>query len=47
MHLTDSHAHLDMFSDDLAEVLARALTAGVRTILAIGIGEGPARCSAH
>ena len=41
MHLTDSHAHLDMFPDGLAEVLARALTAGVGTILAIGIGEGP------
>jgi TatD DNase family protein len=41
MHLTDSHAHLDMYSDDLTEVLVRALTAGVGTILAIGIGEGP------
>ena len=41
MHLTDSHAHLDMLSGDLAEVLARAQAAGVRTILAIGIGEGP------
>ncbi len=41
MHLTDSHAHLDMFSGDLAGVLARAEAAGVRTILAIGIGEGP------
>ena len=41
MHLTDSHAHLDMLSGDLAEVLARAQAAGVRTLLAIGIGEGP------
>jgi TatD DNase family protein len=41
MHLTDSHAHLDMYSDGLPEVLARAHAAGVGTILAIGIGEGP------
>jgi TatD DNase family protein len=41
MHLTDSHAHLDMYSDGLPDVLARAHAAGVRTILAIGIGEGP------
>jgi TatD DNase family protein len=41
MHLTDSHAHLDMFPDDLAGVLARAQAAGVQTILAIGIGDGP------
>jgi TatD DNase family protein len=41
MHLTDSHAHLDMFPNGLAEVLARAHSAGVRTILAIGIGDGP------
>jgi TatD DNase family protein len=41
MHLADSHAHLDMLSGDLAEVLARAQAAGVRTVLAIGIGEGP------
>jgi TatD DNase family protein len=30
-----------MYPDGLAEVLARAEAAGVRTILAIGIGEGP------
>jgi len=42
MHLTDSHAHLDMYSDDLPQVLARAYAADVRTILAIGIGDGPA-----
>ncbi|MGP8259192.1 MAG: TatD family hydrolase [Acidobacteriaceae bacterium] len=41
MHLTDSHAHLDMFPDGLAPVLARAQAAGVHTILAIGIGDGP------
>ena len=41
MYLTDSHAHLDMYPDGLAEVLARAEAAGVRTILAIGIGDGP------
>ncbi len=41
MHLIDSHAHLDMYGDDLPQVLDRAYTAGVRTILAIGIGDGP------
>jgi TatD DNase family protein len=41
MHLTDSHAHLDMYPEDMAGVLARAQAAGVGTILAIGIGEGP------
>ena len=40
---TDSHAHLDgkRFNADRAEVLARAKTAGVTTILAIGNGDGP------
>jgi len=43
MHLTDSHAHLDMYpADELPGVLARAYAAGVLTILAIGIGDGPA-----
>jgi TatD DNase family protein len=43
MHLTDSHAHLDMVPPaDLPSLLARAYAADVRTILAIGIGEGPA-----
>jgi len=42
MHLTDSHAHLDMYDGDLPQVLARAQQAGVRTILAVGIGDGPA-----
>ena len=40
--LIDSHAHLDMYSaGDLPQVLARACAADVRTILAIGIGDGP------
>lgn len=45
MLLTDTHAHLDFYSEtptDRDEVLRRAYDAGVRTILAIGIGEGPA-----
>jgi TatD DNase family protein len=39
----DSHAHLDgpRFDPDRAEVISRAQGAGVSTILAIGIGEGP------
>ena len=41
MHLIDSHAHLDMYADDLPQILSRAYTAGVRTILGIGIGDGP------
>jgi TatD DNase family protein len=42
MPLIDSHAHLDMYSaDELPGVLARAYAADVRTILAIGIGDGP------
>jgi TatD DNase family protein len=43
--LVDSHAHLDFYTErpaDRDEVLARAQAAGVTTILAIGIGEGPA-----
>jgi Tat protein secretion system quality control protein TatD with DNase activity len=40
--LIDSHAHLDMVpAEELPQVLARAHAAGVRTILAIGIGDGP------
>ena len=39
--LVDSHAHLDSY-EDLSEVLDRARAAGVTTILAIGIGDGPA-----
>jgi TatD DNase family protein len=44
MSLTDSHAHLDFYTEtptDREEVLRRAYAAGVHTILAIGIGEGP------
>jgi TatD DNase family protein len=39
----DSHAHLEgkRFDADRAQVLARAKAAGVDTILAIGIGDGP------
>src|ERR1035438_4017982 len=40
---TDSHVHLDgkRFDADRAEVIARANQAGVRTLLAIGNGDGP------
>jgi TatD DNase family protein len=38
--LIDSHAHLD-FYEDPAPILANARAAGVETILAIGIGDGP------
>jgi TatD DNase family protein len=43
MHIVDSHAHLDSerYADDLPAVLARSFEAGVRSILAIGIGDGP------
>lgn len=44
--LIDSHAHLDFYTTHPAErdeVLARAWQAGVRTILAIGIGEDPSQ----
>jgi len=39
----DSHAHLDgdKFDSDRDEVIARALDAGVRTMVAIGNGDGP------
>ena len=40
--LTDSHAHLDLYDTTEREaVLRRAHAAGVSTVLAIGIGEGP------
>ncbi len=45
MPLIDTHAHLDFYTEtptDRDEVLRRAYDAGVQTILAIGIGEGPA-----
>jgi len=40
----DSHAHLDgkQFDSDREQVIARARDAGVETIVAIGIGDGPA-----
>ncbi|HZY74206.1 MAG TPA: TatD family hydrolase [Edaphobacter sp.] len=44
MPLIDSHAHLDFYNEtpqDREDVLRRAYAAGVHTILAIGIGEGP------
>jgi TatD DNase family protein len=44
MHLIDSHAHLDFYTDhptERDEVLQRAYAANVKTILAIGIGENP------
>ena len=44
MPLTDTHAHLDFYTEnptDREDVLRRAYAAGVHTILAIGIGEGP------
>jgi len=42
--LIDSHAHLDSprYDADREAMLSRAWSAGVRTILSIGIGEGPA-----
>jgi len=41
--MIDSHAHLDSprYSEDRDVLLARAWNAGVRTILSIGIGDGP------
>jgi len=42
MPLVDSHAHIDFYTDDREAVLRRAHAAGIHTILAIGIGEGPA-----
>jgi TatD DNase family protein len=44
--LIDSHAHLDFYTThptDRDEILDRAWQAGVRTILAIGIGEDPSQ----
>ncbi|HEV2645381.1 MAG TPA: TatD family hydrolase [Acidobacteriaceae bacterium] len=42
MHLIDSHAHLDMYPpEELPAILANAHAAGISTILAIGIGDGP------
>jgi TatD DNase family protein len=42
MPLIDSHAHLDMYpAEELHGILVRAHAAGVHSILAIGIGDGP------
>lgn len=43
MELIDSHAHIDFpqFAADREAVLARARSAGVATLLAIGTGPGP------
>jgi TatD DNase family protein len=38
--LIDSHCHLDDY-EDLPDVLRRARAAGVGTLLAVGIGDGP------
>jgi TatD DNase family protein len=42
--LVDSHLHLDSprYDDDRDELLRRAWKEGVRTVLSIGIGDGPA-----
>jgi TatD DNase family protein len=44
----DSHAHLDgkQFSSDREQVIARAREAGVRTMVAIGNGDGPPQLDA-
>ena len=43
MALVDSHAHLDSprYDADREELLQRAWQQGVRTVLSIGIGDGP------
>lgn len=43
MTLTDSHCHLDdrQFDADREAVMERALAAGVKTMLAVGSGDGP------
>lgn len=48
MDLIDSHAHLEFpqFDEDRDAMLARARSAGVNTILAIGSGTGPQRLDA-
>ncbi|MHB8888377.1 MAG: TatD family hydrolase [Acidobacteriaceae bacterium] len=44
MYLVDSHAHLDSarYDEDRDDMLRRSYEAGVRMILSIGIGDGPA-----
>lgn len=41
--LVDSHAHIDSerYADDRGAMLRRAKEAGVETVLAVGIGDGP------
>ena len=48
MELIDSHAHIDFpqFAEDRDAMLARALAAGVTTLLAIGSGPGPEKLDA-
>ncbi|HEX5424497.1 MAG TPA: TatD family hydrolase [Candidatus Acidoferrales bacterium] len=48
MEIIDSHAHLEFpqFDEDRAEMLERARTAGITTLLAIGSGTGPHRLNA-
>src|SRR6202521_5313447 len=48
MELIDSHAHIDFpqFAEDREAMLARARTAGVTTLLAIGSGPGPEKLDA-
>jgi TatD DNase family protein len=48
MDLVDSHAHIDFpqFDEDREAMLQRARDAGVRQILAIGVGPGPEKLDA-
>jgi TatD DNase family protein len=48
LEIVDSHAHLEFeqFDQDRAAMLARARSAGVQTLLAIGSGTGPDRLDA-
>jgi TatD DNase family protein len=48
VELIDSHAHIDdsQFNEDREAMLARARTAGVTTLLAIGTGPGPEKLDA-
>jgi TatD DNase family protein len=48
MDLVDSHAHVDFpqFDEDRDAMLARARESGIRTLLAIGIGQSPDQLNA-